>query len=251
MSASTISESPTPSSSKNSPTSSPTPTLSLFNATSFDGSSSSSSTLAPGSIAAIVIFVLIFIGIFAFFIWRRRMLAASETTTTNHQFSSPRYGGGGGLVGAHAHARHGAVAPPLDSGNRLFQWFAVTTARLCPNVTPLCAAAPPRRQGHGGGSAGATAIGTAATSASSQQQFGGGASRNNNQQQNGANPNPFGLRQTQAQQSTPAQRFTAAIRTLFGGARMAQAPPELRANALPINLNSRNFQVSNPLARKS
>ena len=230
--------SPTPSLSiDNSPTCSPTPTF-TFNATSDESSSSSSSTLAPGSVAAIVIFVFIFIGISVILLWRRRLLASTETTT--NQFSSPRYGGGSAIAGSQA--RHGlgnAGTPHLDSGNGLFQWFTVATARLCPNTL----SAPPRRQGPGGSSA----IGTTTASASQQS---GGASRTNQQQQSGANA--FGLRQTQAQQLTTAQRFTASVRTLFSGARLATAPPrELRANALPINLNSRNFQVSNPLARKT
>lgn len=191
---------------------------------------STSGLSADGQIAIIVVFsLLIFLGSIAFSLWLWRRRHAS----TSGQLASPR--------DALFMPRLGAAAAPGGVLNFVIRWLAEAKSRLCPSARNSgSTSAGPSRAGPAGpagpaGAAGSSApalIETPAQSSLPKSQTSG---------------NSTSLR-------APPQAKTLYERTIgtFFSNTAARPLREMRANNLPINLSSRNFQVSNPLAsRKS
>ena len=151
-----------------------------------------------------------------------------------------------------AHGAHAAAAPVRVPNSCLSQWAAATMVQIS-HVTGFCHRAQPCLFPEGGAGAGAGApvlpvpgAHAAATPVSKLNKL--APQSGTPRQLQGANS--FGLR-PQIQQPTAAQHFSSSIGRIFGMTQQKPVLRELRANALPINLSSRNFQVSNPLARKT
>jgi hypothetical protein len=203
----------------------PTPSASVRVSTNVAASTPGLST--DGQTAVIVVFSFIFLGSIAFVLWLWRRRQAS----TSGQFASPRDALFMPRQGANAAAASGGA-----NNNIVLRWLAEAKSRLCPLARNSGAASTGPNRAGPAASGPAAPVGSSAPAIIESQ-----AQSSLPRSQNPGNPSSV---RAPPQAKTLYERI---IGSFFSNT-AARPPREMRANNLPINLSSRNFQVSNPLA---